>query len=853
MPMQAVALATKTPEPASVLRFHSGGPVLGSAGVQADSSASEAAQGSFLALVQAQADNPSSDSEEAGGETPSFESGHSGPQAKDPRRETESRWHPTLGDQASGKVDPPNPEVTPEAAPEVVDETRLARALLVERPAVAAEPTTTALDLFIADESVEADLEPDSSRDSKQPAPEGRALSSDQPTGGIKRTRVRAPKPKLPKAAVASEPAASTRTQAEAAAEQSKLNVEPGREPAALSAKAPVVTEKVHIDRAPRARLHNSGGLGEPGKKHIETIDIKELTRDVSVPLDDASPQPKATSRPHSDTLTRRGNPVENVPLPVHNAENALPKNPQSGNPVEKPQSIGSGRPLQRKTRVANPMENPAPSSESVDPQPPTSAVFVPADAPSPASRHTPSGKAETEVPKGVTTDARTVHRQSEGQDTRTEPSTLSRHVLHDEQLSNLQKNSDSSDVISSPSELVENPRNTSAPVVPQPVQPQPSAINDAPPSSGPTAKGNSGTGDAIQNVRTTRVPNKPAEVPNLEVYRLRLDPHPSATKQVGRPFEAPPSASTAQVLVAASTVRPQMAEQIRRNSKPGIGSGPAKPAAHSERAANFSPVPPEARLFAATVATNDLDIDHSVSERDAATKARSADRSVPNRQPAPSELPATEQAAAGPVERSDQEPLPFAGEQGLPATKQQLPLGPPVRRSFVDISNQEAIPGARRSPDTGSPNLTGSLTPPSRLSVPVEKASYGHEPAATRPASVETALLERTHEQQALQLQVRDEKLGRVVIRLTERAGLIDAMVRTDGVRSRELLGQQLPLLVESLVRRGFETRHEGFSNNPNSREGFDQHDQPSRREQHARRQRREQKARPAFRVRLN
>ncbi|MDA1312185.1 MAG: flagellar hook-length control protein FliK [Acidobacteria bacterium] len=161
-------------------------------------------------------------------------------------------------------------------------------------------------------------------------------------------------------------------------------------------------------------------------------------------------------------------------------------------------------------------------------------------------------------------------------------------------------------------------------------------------------------------------------------------------------------------------------------------------------------------------------------------------------------------------------------------------------------------MPVSRSSPETAAQGVAAALPFAPRTPLPASGVSQAAEPGAARATAVQTALLEKTPEQQTLQLQIQDEKLGRVVIRLTERAGLIDAMVRTDGTRSRELLGQQLPLLVESLARRGFATRQDSPSSNPDSREGADHNDQPSRREQQPRRQRRDQKARPSFKVRL-
>jgi hypothetical protein len=862
--MQSVALATKTPDPESVLHLQSGGPVFGSAGVQAGQPPSEVVRRSFLALVQAQAESASPDPEGSEEEMLPLESGGGGPRAKDSRREAESGSRPTPGLRVLVEVasaDPGVPpgagpevtsEVAPEVTPEVDVETRPARAPTAAPRTLVAQQGIASLDSFAIGEFLEVDIEPDSIHVPKQYGSGDRAASSRRPTGGSEPSQGRVREPEPPKAAAPSEAPAVSQTQADAIPQESELNVRPNREQTSLFAEAPPLATKVHIAIRPEANSQDPIESSKTTTSDSKLTDTKSLKRQIVDLQKPAFTGPKTHSGPHSNTRPRSGNPVENVPSPPENSENPPPNHPQSGNPVEKPQPEGFTPPAQTKPRVAARVETPAPDPESLDPRPSPSPRSVPVDSVSPVSRPTPSGKAETEVRKAATTAARTSYRQPEGQDMVRETTSHSRHVLHDEQSLNPLKYSGLSDIVFAPSTMNEGPQKTSEAAPRHLVQPlRRSAINDARPSSGSTEKRSSG--EALQDVRTAALPGKPAETPNLEVYRLHLDPDPSAAKHPSGAFETPTLASVAQVIAAASPARPRVTAHTRSNPKEKVAAGLGQPATHSERATKASPALPETRSFTPTIAVNDADIEHSVSDRDAATKARAADRSVPSREPTPSEVPAAEQEAPAPAEKLDQAPLRLAGTEGLPDAIRQGPLSPLGRRTSVESPNQEAIPVARTTSHGGSPSLTGSLSTPSRISVPTESASYGSEPARARPASVEAALLEKTPEQQALQLQVRDEKLGRVVIRLTERAGLIDAMVRTDGVRSRELLGQQLPLLVESLVRRGFETRYEGFSHNPNSREGSDQHDPPRRREQHARRRRPDQKARPAFRVRLN
>ncbi len=70
----------------------------------------------------------------------------------------------------------------------------------------------------------------------------------------------------------------------------------------------------------------------------------------------------------------------------------------------------------------------------------------------------------------------------------------------------------------------------------------------------------------------------------------------------------------------------------------------------------------------------------------------------------------------------------------------------------------------------------------------------------------VEMASLQKKLDANRMNVLLHDERLGRVVVRLTERAGLVDAMVRADTTRAREVIAEHLPSLMESLGRRGLQ-----------------------------------------------
>ena len=123
---------------------------------------------------------------------------------------------------------------------------------------------------------------------------------------------------------------------------------------------------------------------------------------------------------------------------------------------------------------------------------------------------------------------------------------------------------------------------------------------------------------------------------------------------------------------------------------------------------------------------------------------------------------------------------------------------GTPVRASRTAGSESSPLPGGVSSVQSGvSPNLiTAERHPPSQ--------------AAERLQSVERlvdlATLHKRFDSHRLELLVQDELLGRISLRLTERAGLVDAMLRADSVRGRDLLVQSLPSLMDALARRGLE-----------------------------------------------
>jgi len=77
----------------------------------------------------------------------------------------------------------------------------------------------------------------------------------------------------------------------------------------------------------------------------------------------------------------------------------------------------------------------------------------------------------------------------------------------------------------------------------------------------------------------------------------------------------------------------------------------------------------------------------------------------------------------------------------------------------------------------------------------------------------VELAALQKTHAGHRLNLVVQDDRLGRVALRLVERGGILETIVRAQHARTGRALSEGLPYLIESLAARGVEASPAGES----------------------------------------
>ena len=75
----------------------------------------------------------------------------------------------------------------------------------------------------------------------------------------------------------------------------------------------------------------------------------------------------------------------------------------------------------------------------------------------------------------------------------------------------------------------------------------------------------------------------------------------------------------------------------------------------------------------------------------------------------------------------------------------------------------------------------------------------------------MELASLQKSADLNQMNVVLRDSHLRRLSLRLVERNGVIDTLVRTDNSRTGQLIGESLPRMLESLSQKGFDVSHSG------------------------------------------
>jgi flagellar hook-length control protein FliK len=76
----------------------------------------------------------------------------------------------------------------------------------------------------------------------------------------------------------------------------------------------------------------------------------------------------------------------------------------------------------------------------------------------------------------------------------------------------------------------------------------------------------------------------------------------------------------------------------------------------------------------------------------------------------------------------------------------------------------------------------------------------------------------------------MQDDQLGRISLRMVDRAGLIQAVVRTEGTRAAQVITDSLPALFESLAQRGLSAVPGSAPGHGSEQQADARHGQPRR-----------------------
>ena len=197
--------------------------------------------------------------------------------------------------------------------------------------------------------------------------------------------------------------------------------------------------------------------------------------------------------------------------------------------------------------------------------------------------------------------------------------------------------------------------------------------------------------------------------------------------------------------------------------------------------------------------------------------------------EPSGTEFTRTQKGLDSPEQPESQPTLPEApfSKRGASASREGEP-GASVRKGHSDsekpqLSNRITAPAVRRpANDTADPALQtlprqaeSSPRAPSVFSRPADPstqslASYSERVRAVERV-VELASLQKTTDLNQMNVVLRDSHLGRLSLRLVERNGLIDTLLRTDNSRTGQLIGESLPQMLEALSQKGFNVSYPG------------------------------------------
>jgi hypothetical protein len=140
---------------------------------------------------------------------------------------------------------------------------------------------------------------------------------------------------------------------------------------------------------------------------------------------------------------------------------------------------------------------------------------------------------------------------------------------------------------------------------------------------------------------------------------------------------------------------------------------------------------------------------------------------------------------------------LPGAGNAFEPLRPPPGPESGTVTQGTVLDNASKPMSGS--TPNASTPGSTAAGSEGSRGG-----ASEAESAAEYASRFVRAATLANASGAQRLQVLLQDDQLGRISLRMVDRAGLIQAVVRTDGARAAQLISESLPVLLESLAQRG-------------------------------------------------
>lgn len=157
------------------------------------------------------------------------------------------------------------------------------------------------------------------------------------------------------------------------------------------------------------------------------------------------------------------------------------------------------------------------------------------------------------------------------------------------------------------------------------------------------------------------------------------------------------------------------------------------------------------------------------------------------------------------------------------------------------EVAPNAARPSAGRAPEAGrevsAPAQRSVRTQPTELPRAVEKI-------------IEAAQVERRSGLTRMNIVIQDQSIGRVAIRMVERAGTVDTMIRANTPVTAQRISDQIPLLLESLSEKGMQTHSAAGGNLFDEQEGAGSQRQQQRDQQGRRQPHRRDQDQPQFQV---